>query len=342
MRHTILLALLLSPLGFAQNTTVFPGDWASREGNTSENRLPLSNGISRCQIVYDRIDLPITSGHQITEVGFRQDAAVASTGRSVQLAIYMGGTTKNATTLTNNFANNNDGTALTLVYGPTIYNLPTFTTATTNQEFWIPLVTPYTVHANENLLVEYVVTANSNGNAAFNYNIDEGSYYTATQSIGTGCQSSAGQVPLLTVSSASYLGGSLSYSLTRAPSSSLVWLNLDTVPFAPLDLALFGAPGCTLYTPPTIAIPGQGNTSGSASFSFALPATPALLHTTMYGQSLIFDLFGNALGFVMSNGTSATLGMLPLATQIYSTGSTVATTGTIRRNAVAVSLFHWN
>ena len=75
------IVALLAPLAVSQTTTVFPGDFSAVAGDTFENRLPLTNGISRAQIVYEAYQLPITNNHQITRVGFRQDNSVATTGR---------------------------------------------------------------------------------------------------------------------------------------------------------------------------------------------------------------------------------------------------------------------
>ncbi len=337
------IVALLAPLAVSQTTTVFPGDFSAVAGDTFENRLPLTNGISRAQIVYEAYQLPITNNHQITRVGFRQDNSVATTGRSIQLAIYMGGTSHTAATVTSNFANNYNGTTpRTLVFGPSLVTLPSFTTQTSLQQLWIDLVTPYTFRSNENLIVEYVVTANSNGNAAFNYAIDEGTFRSPVTTFGAGCQSSAGQTPALAASTASRVGGTLAFSLSRAPSSSQVWLELAFAPFTPLDMTPFGAPGCTLLVYPELAIGAQGSTSGSANFSFTIPNDPALLHAIVYGQGLIFDLFANNLGFVTSNGASVTLGMLPPATTVSAVGNASATTGTVRRNQCPVSLFGWN
>jgi hypothetical protein len=334
--------LLLAPSAIAQTTTIFPSDFASREGDSYQPYGPLSSGIARTQTVYDRRDLPIAAGRRITHVGFRQDSNTASTGKSIQLAIYMGGTTFDATTMTGTFDNNYNGTARTLVFGPAVVALPNFTAQTTQQTFDLQLTAPYTVRANENLVVEFVVTANNNANQSFAWYIDEGSFYSATTSFGTGCQTSAGQVPQLTVSPYSYLGTYLSYSLTRAPASSLVWINLDFLNNSPIDCAPFGAPGCTLLVQPRIAVSATGSTGGSASFNFLLPADPALFHAVVYAQSAIFDLFANSLGFAFSNGTEITIGMYPLATRVVASGNASAATGSVQRNSTPITRFRSN
>lgn len=334
--------VLLTAVGFAQNTVVFPSDFTNREGDTALSRSALSNGIARTQILYDRRDLAIPAGRQIRRIGFRQDSNTASTGQAIQLAIFMGGTTHTATTVTSNFANNYDGVARTQVFGPTIVNLPNFTAQTTNLPFWITLTTPFTMPTNQNLLVEFVVTANNNANQGFTWWVDQGTFYTATASVGTGCQTSAGQVPQLAVSSQSYLGSNLSFSLSRAPANSLVWLNMDVAPTTPIDATPFGAPGCTLYVLPIIAVAANGNSGGSAFFSFTLPDNPALFHASIYGQCSIFDLFANNLGFTFSNSTSAILGIQPLGTTIFAQGNASATTGTVQRRYLPVTLFDHN
>ncbi|MBK8976196.1 MAG: hypothetical protein IPM29_09730 [Planctomycetes bacterium] len=333
---------LLAPLAVAQTTTVFPTEWTNTAGDTYSNRLPFSNGISRTQFLYESAFLPITTNHQITDVGFRQDNNTASTGKSIQLAIYMGSTTFTADTVTSNFANNYNGaTARTLVFGPAIVALPSFQTQSNLAPVTIHLTTPYTFHRNENLLVEYVITANNNANLAFDYYLDQGGYLSTVTSFGTGCQSSAGQVPLLN-GSPSYVNGSLAFSLSRAPGSSLVWLNMDFLSSPPIDATPFGAPGCTVYVPPRIAVASQGSPGGSAYWGFQIPLDRSLTGVSVFAQALIYDLFANNLGFVMSNGVRTDVGAYPWATSIFATGSATATTGSVYRNNVPISRFVWN
>ena len=337
------LVALLAPLSIAQTVTTFPGDFTSVAGDTYSASLPLSYGISRTQFLYESWHLPITNNRPITRVGFRQDDSTASTGKSIQLSIYMGSSTFTSANVTSNFANNYNGAQpRTLVFGPSIVALPSFTTQTTLQQFWINLVTPHTFRSNENLIVEYVVTANNNANLSFPYYLDQGTYVTTTANFGTGCPSSAAQTPALAVGAYAYLGGNLSYSLSRAPGNSLVWLNMDFTPIPPLDMTPFGAPGCTLLVNPQIALASQGSPSGSASWNFTLPTDRSFFHANVYAQSLIFDLFANNLGFVTSNGTSIRVGMYPPAAEIYTNSSATATTGGVNRNAVPISKFQWN
>ncbi|MFO1055222.1 MAG: hypothetical protein U1F36_23635 [Planctomycetota bacterium] len=339
---TPILFALLAPLAVAQTTTVFPTEWTNTAGDSYSNRLPLSNGISRTQFLYESQFLPITNNHQITDVGFRQDNNTASTGKSIQLSIYMGSSTFNYSNVTSTFDSNYNGaTARTLVFGPAIVALPSFTSGQTLAPVTIHLTTPYTFHSNENLLVEYVVTANNNANLAFDYYLDAGGYLSTATSIGTGCQSSAGQVPLLS-GQPLYIGGYLSYSLSRAPGSSLIWLNMGFTPITPIDVTPFGAPGCTLYVNPFIAVPATGSSGGSASFSFLTPTQRNLVGASIYGQCLIYDLFANNLGFVMSNEVRVDSGAYPWATQIYATGNASATTGGIQRQVIPISRFIWN
>lgn len=342
-RFSAALVAILAPLAVGQTVTTFPGDFANVPGDSYQTYLPLAYGISRTQFLYESWQLPITNNRPITRVGFRQDGNTASTGKSIQLSIYMGSSTFSAATVTSNFANNYNGAQpRTLVFGPAIVALPSFTTQTTEQELWINLTTPHTFHTNENLIVEYVVTANNNANLSFPYYLDEGTYVSTTANFGAGCQSSAGQTPTLAVGAYAYLGGNLSYSMSRAPASSLVWLNIDFTPIAPIDMGPFGAPGCTLLVNPRVALASQGTASGTANWNFTLPTDRLFFHANIYAQALIFDLFANNLGFVTSNGTSIRVGMYPPAAEIYTNSSATATTGGVNRNAVPISKFQWN
>lgn len=77
----------------------------------------------------------------------------------------------------------------------------------------------------------------------------------------------------------------------------------------PLELTLFGLPGCHLYV-------GNGatnfytlaNTGGSASWTLAVPLVPALQGFEVYLQAVAFDPgLPNAFGAVLSNGLRASI-----------------------------------
>ncbi|MBK8976162.1 MAG: hypothetical protein IPM29_09560 [Planctomycetes bacterium] len=324
----------------AQQLACFPSDHASRSGSTYERNLPLTYGISRVQMIYEKWDLAIPVGNRIVEVGFRQDESRTSTGYALQLEIWMGGTDLGMLTAGSNFANNySNGTPTTRVFGPSIVQLPDLTGTTTPQEFFITLDTPYTV-ADENLVVEYRVLANSNANLAFNYYIDRASYATDVTTLGTGCQSSAGSVPLLSGSTSSYIGGNVSMSLSRAPANSQIWFNMALTPTTPVDLTPFGAPGCTAYVFPNVILGARGTTSGTASLSFPVVEEPLFVGVHIYAQVLVYDLFANPLGFVASNGIDIRPGIEPHMTVVYAAGNATATTGSVSRRRGVVSLFH--
>lgn len=324
----------------AQQVAVFPSDHATRDGATYERRLPLSNGISRTQLIYEGWDLDIPAGRQITAVGFRQDQSRASTGQSIQLEIWMASTFCDRNTAVGSFdANCNGTTPLTKVFGPSIVRLPDLTTGSSMREVFIDLDTAFTPVAGENLLVEYRVFANSNANLAFNYYIDRATWLTDVSSFGVGCQSSAGTVPQLSGSTNSYLGGSYSISLSRAPANSRVWFNIALLPTTPIDMTRFGAPGCQALVFPQATIGATGTSSGSASLSFSLPADPVFAGVHLYSQVLVYDLFANQLGFVTSNGIDVAPGLKSYDCVIYAQGDPQASSGSVSRQRGIVSLF---
>lgn len=335
-------AALLVAAASAQQTAVHPSDHANVAGINTESRLPLSNGISRTQIIYDEWDLQVPAGRQITEVGFRQDDGRTSTGVAIQLEIWMGGTDVSSMNNTSVFANNlQNGTTLRKVFGRSIVRLPDLTGTTTQDEFFIPLDSPYTVAANENLVVEYRVFANANANQSFNYFIDRASFLTTENQFGQGCQSSAGTVPQLAGATNSRLGGDLSLNLSQAPANSLIWFNLNVTPTQPVDLGQYGAPGCTALVFPIVNVGMTGSSSGTAFLRAPLPDEPAFAGSSVYGQVLVFDLFANNLGFVASNGVELVLGIAPSSSVCYQVGDPNATTGILRRRHGIVSLFRY-
>ena len=116
----------------------------------------------------------------------------------------------------------------------------------------------------------------------------------------------------LTASSLPRLGTSMVVSLDHLPvdvAFLLTGLSNTTSSLGPLplDLAAFGAPGCSGRVSPdaTALLVGAGNT---ASWSLLLPNAPSLLGTRFYQQALVVDPGRNALGGVVSDAAAATAG----------------------------------
>ncbi len=70
----------------------------------------------------------------------------------------------------------------------------------------------------------------------------------------------------------------------------------------PLDLTLFGAPGCYLSVNPLIWDYEMSDRSGTARFTFHVPGTSAFLGLWVYSQGFSRDENANAMGFVFTSG----------------------------------------
>ncbi len=334
------LASLSLPLA-AQTTATFPSELQGLTGGTVEGQWPLGYGISRTQAVLERIAMNIPNGRQISQLRLRQKEGYTLASRLLQVSIYMGGTDKTAATAGSDFlANYSNGTPRTLVFGPAVLTLPAFAASQSPAgQVLIPLTTPYTYNANENLVLEFVITANNNANQPFNYYVDAGYFTSPVTSFGTGCLTSANQIPLLT-GTGGYYGSSVAFSLSRAPANSTLYFNLNLNPTTPLPGGPFGAPGCTLLDGQMAGFLSTA-AGGSYNNSIPIPNDPGFYGLTLYGQAMIFDLFANQLGFAASNGVQIEVGRLPPMAKIYAAGST-ATVGSVQRQTGPMIFFDHN
>jgi len=129
---------------------------------------------------------------------------------------------------------------------------------------------------------------------------------------GLGCAGSLG-VTNLTHSSRPAIGTTLTVGLNNLPASAAIMMtgfsNTSSLFGAlPVDLATFGAPGCSGRVSPdaTLFLLGVGNT---ANWVFNLPNAPGLIGLMMYQQALVLDSGFNALGMVASDATGMIVGM---------------------------------
>lgn len=341
--------LLAGALG-AQTVALFPFDHVNREGSSSITNRPLSAGISRVQIAYSRFRLGMPNGAVIRRLGFRPDVAGTGAGRQVVVEIVMGHAAPTVlnTGMSTTFSSNYSTTPVT-VYTPKALTLPTIPAAASgpnNNFVWIPLDTPFTYDNTQNLVVEYRVTANSNGNAAFSYALDAGAAVTPTGTFGAACQTSGNTTPALTAGAAT-VGANWNHSLTNGPASSsgILLIGVSNTTFngvpLPFPLASLGATGCSLSVSADLSVPVATNTSRSFSLNVAIPNVPPMAGQTFYTQAVLADLFANSLGLVTSNGGSAGIGVAPQASAVVATGSATALTGTRTNNFGLVSLFEF-
>lgn len=345
MSHTstmrfVPLTLLLTA-GLAAQSIVFPSTHATiANGASSIDWFPLSSGISRQQIAYEAWDLNIPINTQITRIGFRQEPGYSSVARQVQMDVRVGTTLATSATLGSTFDNNFVGTPTT-VFPLGLYTLPAFTTST-GGVFWINFTTPYT-YTGGNLLVDFRVYANNNGNQSFSYGIDRALYVSTVTNGVAGCPHSGNQTPQLQHYPTA-LGAYWQMSLSSAPANTpLALFVAGGQPLsAPYSLASIGlAANCYGQLPLTglASFSGSTNGGGGASWSVQVPNTLALNHFIISAQVAAIDFFSPGL-LVVSNASQVEFGVNPPASIVYSTGSATATTGSVYNNYCPVTFFN--
>lgn len=351
LRFPLAAATLVAALA-GQSTAIFPSEYSNvAEGPLNSANLPLAYGASRVQCLYDHRDLDIPAGHQITQLGFRQDGTLTTmdTGRTLQLEIRMGYSSNTYATMVSNFDNNYTAPPVT-VFGPAAFTLPNLRQAANplpNGQFFIQLTTPFTYNpGNDNLVVEYRVVGTSGGSGSFSYRLDRADYYSPTAQGPAGCQHSGGGPPVLSIQPVRP-GQSYSSSLSAAPGNSFAVFLL--VPYGQLvtPYPLGGLiPGigatCMGQLPPVnpTVISAVTASNGSRSISFSIPNNQEMFgHVFIASQAAIFDFFSPG-GVVVSNGAQVELGRQPRSTMVYAAGPpTSLTTGTVSRNNCPVAFF---
>jgi len=118
---------------------------------------------------------------------------------------------------------------------------------------------------------------------------------------GAGCMGSNNQVPALSFTGTGQNGTSLSINLANAlPNAGfLLAVNLSRLE-PPLDLAVFGAPGCRMYVKNLVTFAGACNSSGTFSLTGKIPSDSPRC-TPIYMQFFPYDKSANALGVTSSN-----------------------------------------
>lgn len=352
--HTLRFLLPLGLLGAAipaQAVAVFPGNYATvAEGPLNSPNVPLANGTSRTQIVYEAVDLPIPSGHVITQLGFRQDASVTTLnpGRSLQLEVRMGWTTSNAATLGYTFDTNYVATPTT-VFGPALYVLPNLRDPANplpNGQFFITLTSPFSYVPNgRNLVVEYRVLGTNQGGAPFTYYLDRADYVSPVTYGPAGCAHSTAQIPTLT---ADPTRPGLGYSTvcTGAPAQSFGFLMVSPggslmTPFSLQSMVPGISASCTGQIPLTglLTLSGVTGASGYGSWYWTIPNNAAFNGFSWASQAAFLDFFSPG-GVVVSNGAQVVTGTLPRTSMLYAVGPPASTaTGSLAVNYAPVAFF---
>ncbi len=349
---TALLPFALScPVLIGQTVAIFPDEYAAvSEGPLNSPNLPLANGTSRVQCLYEAIDLQVPSGNQITKVGFRQDATMTTldTGRSVQLEIRMGYSTLTAATMGTNFDTNYAAPPVT-VFGPATVVLPNLhdtANPLVNGMFFITLTTPFTyLPAGQNFVVEYRCFGNSGGGTAWNYRLDRADYYSPVIYGPAGCPHSGGGTPNLTVAP-TRPGLTYTNTMSMGPANSVgvLAINLGVPLLPPYSLtAVFAGinPACTGQVSPIglATLSGTSGATGTASWSFVIPNNNAFADYTISSQVLFLDFFSPG-GLVVSNGAQVLTGANPRSSIVRASGApTTVTVGTKSANYCPVAFF---
>ena len=272
MRATASLLCFASSL-FAQSV-VFPSSHANiPDGSSSMYWFPFAAGISRGQIVYEDWDLNVPANTPITRIGFRQDATGgAAPARLVQMEVRMGITGAAAATLGNSFDANYVGSpAVVFAQGP--FTLPAIV-PTNLGIVWVNLTTPFQ-YPGGNLLVEFRVFANNNGNQPFNYQLDMGGFVSPVTAGVQGCLHSGNQRPILS-SFPTLVGTNWTMQLQQAPASTpLAWFLAPGQPMtAPYGLQALGLdPSCQGQLPLAglVTLGGLSNPSDTPTRPFRCP-----------------------------------------------------------------------
>lgn len=337
---------VLPTLLVAQTTVTFPSDHANLEGQYSSTNFPYAYGVSRLQAVYEAWDLGIAPGTPITRIGVRQNGTQSAVTRSVQVEVRMGYTMHTAANLGTNFDNNYVGAPQT-VFGPALFALPQLNTTQPGQQaVWLNITTPFTYQpANGNLVIEWRVIANNNGNAAFSYPLDRATFYSpVTASSSPGCPHSGNATATLTSSPAA-AGSNWNIAVNSAPASSFVFLGIDVggtlVPSFSLQPYVAGIdPACVgTVNPLNLSLAtALTNAQGYYRWTVAVPNSLSFNNLRMASQALIPDFFAPG-GVVTSNGDQIEFGIDPAQTFLVSQGNVNASTGTLYANYGLVTLF---
>lgn len=341
---------LFSGAVLAQSVAIFPDEYVDvAEGPFNSPNLPLANGVSRVQIVYDAVDLAIPGGHQITKVGFRQDGALSTldTGRITNLEIRMGYTALATTAVGSNFDSNYAAPPVT-VFGPANLTLPNLrdpANPLVDGKLWITLTTPFTyAPAGQNLVVEYRCFGNSGGGSPWNYRLDRADYYSPVSYGPPGCAHSGGGIPNLTVQP-TRPGLNYACAMTNGPGNAPGFLLVQPTyqllaPYA-LDGLLGVDPTCTGQVWPFggVWLNTVASAAGAANWSVPLANDPANADLYISSQAVFLDLFVPG-GLVFSRGAEVLTGARPRTVTIAGSGPpTTVTTGTISQYYCPVAFF---
>lgn len=128
---------------------------------------------------------------------------------------------------------------------------------------------------------------------------------------GDGCQGSNALPPTLVASGTPQAGQTLQLDLSNALPSNIAFFAMGFGNGAPLpiDLGVFGAPGCMQYVTTDAMSVAVTDASGTAQKAFVLPNSAAYTGVRLYGQWVCLDLAANALGATTSDYARILIGL---------------------------------
>lgn len=321
-------------LGLGDNH-VLPADMATRFG--SGNAIPFSWSPVRFQQPFDGAELPVA--FTMAGLSLRQaPRAPVAHGYIVDLEIAVGYTTRTPATMSTTFAANFDAGAPVVVVPRAQIVVPdappTGPTSPSDFFFTIPWRTNFdwTPLAGRHFLVQVTVFGNSYGGSAFGYPWDSASSATTGRLYGSPATATTGTlernlgvvmgiraltntaVPRLYSDNTPMIGDQFRVRVNQArasaPAMMLLGFSRTSWPGGslPMNLALVGAPACSLLTSIDDVRSFAIDASGAGNVVYDIPNDFYLLGLHFYEQALIADPTANGFGFALTNGGDAGIG----------------------------------
>lgn len=317
----VLFVAAVATVAPAQSAVVVPGSAAVSEGYSLDG-ITGGSFAFRTQILVDAAALA-ANGATLTSLRLRADRTVgAQAGIGVpNVTVRIGPSAVAVGGMSSTYANNVTAPMTTVFQGT--LNLPpqgAETFGPRDFDIDVPFQQPFAFQTTQgNLLIELI----GNNPPCFGicnpfYWLDVVCVGGTTSSLGSAGTMANGDVPFATVTSgggsdpmALTIGNTLDFVTSLALSAPPAVSAFAIAPLpGPIDLALLGAPGNTLWVDPAIVVPLTWTTGlGSrATVSLAVPNLPSLVGVTLWHQTAVLDPAANALGIVLSNATETRIG----------------------------------
>ena len=101
-------------------------------------------------------------------------------------------------------------------------------------------------------------------------------------------------------------------SFAKANANATIYIGVSNTKMGtfnlPLDLAPFGAAGCTVLMSADVGLGVKTNTTGRASFKISVPNDKTLVGIQVYFQAMVVDAGANSLGLAFSNAATVKVG----------------------------------